>query len=145
MLSSQHNSGRAKDRIDPGGEDADFFVRVLNCKIDVSAFAAAYPITLALQDLLGPAILDLLNVTDQFFGVFRNAQKPLLDLFLCYRRAATPANPTGGLFIRQDSLFFRTPVDGRLALVRQAAFEHLEKKPLVPFVIVGPVRGDFSR
>ncbi len=144
MLGRQHNRGRAKDRVNPSSKNADFFVRVLNGEFNVSAFAAANPVTLALQDLLGPAVLDLLNVADQFLGVFGNAQEPLLDLFFHHRRAATPADTSRRLFVRQDSLFLRTPVHRRLALVRQAAFQHFEKEPLVPFVIVGPVRGDFS-
>src|SRR6266436_6407716 len=144
MLGRQHNRGGAKDRVNPSSKNADLFVRVLNGEINVSAFAAANPVTLPLQDLLGPAVLDLLNVADQFLGVFGNAQEPLLDLFFHHRRAATPADASRRLFVRQDSLFLRTPVHRRLALVRQAAFQHFEKEPLVPFVIVGPVRGDFS-
>src|SRR6267154_4110508 len=144
MLSRQNDRRRAIDRIDARCEHADFVVVIPNGKIDIGAFAASDPIALALQNFFGPAALDLLNVSDQIFRVFGSPQEPLFDLSFHYRRAATPANPAGRLFIRKHRLFLRAPVARRLALISQVAFEHLEKKPLVPFVILGPVRGYLS-
>src|SRR6185503_15622793 len=56
-----------------------------------------------------------------------------------------PADTTRRLFIRQHGLFFRTPVDLRDLFISQAAVEHLQKEPLVPFVVVRTVRGDLAR
>ena len=94
MFRGQHDCSRAKDRIDARREDANPLVKILNGEINVSAFTAPDPITLALQDLLGPAGFDLFDMLDQLFRVIGDAQKPLLDLFLDHRCAASPTDPS---------------------------------------------------
>src|SRR6185369_12355081 len=49
------------------------------------------------------------------------------------------------LLVREHSLFLRTPVDLRHLLIGQILFEHLQEEPLVPLVIVRPVRRDLAR
>src|SRR6185369_2914654 len=145
MFGGQNNRRGAKDRVDTGGEYTDLIRRVLYLEVDVSAFAAANPIALPLDDFFRPTAFDFFDVCDQLFCVLRGPQEPLLNLFLRDRRAAPPADPARRLLVGQDSLFFRAPIDGRLSLVRQTALQHFQKEPLVPFIVVRPVRRDFAR
>src|SRR5205807_6282230 len=41
--------------------------------------------------------------------------------------------------------FFGTPVHRRRFLVSQTALQHLQKKPLIPFVIVRTMRSELAR
>ena len=94
MFRGQHDCSRAKDRIDARRKHANFFIKVFDGEINERTLAASHPIALALQDLLGPAIFDLFDVLDQLFRVIGDAQKPLLDLFLDHRCAASPTDPS---------------------------------------------------
>src|ERR1051326_4685190 len=113
MFGRQNDRGRTVDRVDARGEHTNLPVAVLYRKLDKRAFAATDPIALPFQNFLGPTSFDLLDVGDQLFRVIGDAQKPLLEIALLDRRAAAPANSTRRLFVRQHSLFFRTPVDLR--------------------------------
>ena len=99
MLGRKHDRRRAEDRVDARGEHTNLLVAVLHREIDVGAFAAADPVALALEDLFRPARFDLLDVLDQLFRVFSDAQEPLLEISLLDRGAATPANAARRLFI----------------------------------------------
>ncbi len=95
MLSRKDDGRRTKDRVDASGEHAHTIVVFLDREINIRALAAAHPVALALQNFLWPAGLDFLDICNQLFGVFSDAQKPLFDLFLHHRRATAPANAAG--------------------------------------------------
>src|SRR6185503_13431800 len=116
-------------------------VAVFHSKLNKSAFAASNPVTLSLQHFLGPTSLDLFHVGDELFRVLSDAQEPLFQITLLDWSTATPADAARRLFVRQHGLFFRTPVHLRSLLVRESALQHLQEEPLVPLVILGPVRG----
>src|SRR6266850_715090 len=145
MFSGKYNSGGAEDCVDARGEHTNLLFAVLYGEIDVGPFAAPNPITLTLEHLLRPGGFDLLNIRDELFSVLRDAQKPLLQVSFFDGSAATPANPSGRLFVRKDCLFLWTPVDRGVLLVSQTTLEHFQEEPLVPFVVVRTVCRDFAR
>src|SRR5437588_9457863 len=100
MFGGEYDRIRAKDRIDARGKDANFLIKVFDGEINESTLAASHPIALAFQDLLRPAVFDLLDVVDQLFRVFSDAQKPLLDFLLDHRSAAAPTDPSRRLLVR---------------------------------------------
>ena len=75
----------------------------------------------------------------------RRRQKPLLDfLRLHRRRVVLPAAAVHHLLIRQHRLAQRAPIHAAAFAVRQSAFEHAQKKPLVPAVIFRLAGGNFA-
>src|SRR6267143_5389552 len=113
MFSGKHNRGGAEDCVDARREHAKLLFAVLHGEIDVGPFAAPNPITLTLEHLLGPTGFNLLNIRDQLLSVFRDAQKPLLQVSLYYDSAAAPANPTGRLSTQKYSLSLRNALPRR--------------------------------
>src|SRR6185369_1754755 len=113
MLSRQHYRRSAEDSVDTSCEHTNLLVAVFDGKLDKRTFTTPDPITLSLQNFLGPTGFDLFHVSDQLFGVVSNAQEPLFQISLLDWSSTTPADAAGRLFIRQHGLFFRTPVDLR--------------------------------
>ncbi len=72
---------------------------------------------------------------EQFFGIIRDFEKPLLHIFLFNFRIATPTPVARRLLIGQDGLALRTPVNPTFLLVGQSLRVHLKKNPLVPSVV----------
>src|ERR1700730_2268646 len=94
------------------------------------------PVPLHRQHALGPPAFEFLQALQQFVGVLCDSQKPLLDLFRFDRRILMPpAAPVHHLLVRQHRHALRTPVHTAAFPVRDSAFEHPQKKPLVPPVI----------
>jgi hypothetical protein len=145
MIRRQHDSRRAVDRVDARGEHTYLLITIFDLEIDIRAFTAADPIALTFQNLVGPTRFDLFNVGDELFCVVRDAQEPLFQVSFLDLSAASPADSSRRLFVREDSLFFGTPVDLRDLLIGQVLFQHLQEEPLVPLVIIRPVRSDLAR
>ena len=147
MIRRQDHGRRTVDRVDSRGEHTNLLVAipVLYLEVDIRAFTAAHPIALTFQNLVGPTGFDLFNVGDELFCIVRDAQEPLFQISLLDGRTAAPADPSRRLFVREHSLFFGTPVDLRGLLIGQILFEHLQEEPLVPLVIIRPVRSDLAR
>src|SRR6516162_9180549 len=55
-----------------------------------------------------------------------------------------PASPLFHLLIRQHRAALGTPVDATLFLVRDAALQHAQEKPLVPAIIFRFARGNLA-
>ena len=68
---------------------------------NLSAFAAAYPVSLHDLDALRPVQTVVLH---QFIGIFGNAEKPLLQIAVDYRRIASFAKAFHHLLIGQHGL-----------------------------------------
>ena len=81
----------------------------------------------------------------KFVGIFRDAQKPLLEFALLDQSIfVAPAAAVHDLLIGEHGRTFRTPVDFALLAIGQALLVELEKEPLVPAVVVGQAGGDFA-
>src|SRR5689334_5384752 len=125
MVHREHYGGGPEDSVDTRCEHTNLLVAVLHWKLDKGAYTAPDPITLPLQSFLGPAGFDLLHIREQLLRVVSDAQKPLFQISLLDGGAATPADAAGRLFVGEDRLLFRTPVDLRHLFISEAAVEHL--------------------
>src|SRR3954471_6310316 len=81
MLRRKLHAGGAIDSVNPRGEDGNLLAAAIDSEIDVRTFAAADPVTLHGPDFLRP-MLQLLQVLQELFGIFGNAQEPLLEVTL---------------------------------------------------------------
>ena len=146
MLRRQNHARGAVDSVDPSGEDADLFLRTIQPEIDLRSLRAADPVALHGQHTIGPMAFELLvNVAQQFVGVGGSLPEPLLQRALLHRRIfVTPAAAFHHLFVGQHRAAFRAPVHQRFLAIRQAALQHLEKKPLIPAIIFGFAGGDLA-
>ena len=108
------------------------------------AFGTADPVFLHAADLFGPA-RELFDVVEKFLGVLRDTEVVAGDFTLFHDRARAPAAAFDHLFVGEDGLVDRVPVDDLGLAVGDALFVHLQEEPLVPTVVVGLAGGDFSR
>src|SRR4029078_12141077 len=113
MVGRQDHGRRAIDRVDACCENTNLVLAILYREVDVRAFTTANPIALTFQNLVGPTRFDLFNISDELFCVVRDAQKPLVQISLLDLRTTTPTYSARRLFVREHSLFLRTPVDLR--------------------------------
>src|SRR5205807_9593049 len=67
------------------------------------------------------------------------------NLFLHHCSPAAPTDPSRRLLVRQHRLFLRTPIHCRSTFVSESTLQHLQKEPLVPFVVFRPMRRDLAR
>ncbi len=144
MLGRKHHEGPAVDRVGPCREDADWMTERRHGKIDVGADRAADPVALHQFHFFRP-VLERIESGVEPIGVGRDLEEPLLELALHDHRSAAFAPAVDHLFVREHGLIARTPVDGRLPAIRQAALVELNEEPLVPLVITGMARGDLFR
>src|SRR5437764_9819447 len=122
MFDREDNCRSAKDCVDARSENTNPVIMIFDPEINVRAFTAADPITLTLDYFVRPAAFDLLYICDEFFGIIRDAQVPLLDFLLRHLRATAPTDSARRLLIRQHRFFFRTPVNCGRSFVSEAAF-----------------------
>jgi hypothetical protein len=114
-------------------------------EIGLGAVRAPDPVALHGEDALGPAAFQLRHIVQQFVGVFRDPEKPLLERALLDGGLfMAPAAALHHLLIGQHGGASRTPVDQRSLAVGQAALQHFEEEPLVPAVVFGLAGGDLS-
>ena len=102
------------------------------------------PVPLHRQDLFRPRLKILLSGGEQFVGVLRDPEEPLLQLAHNHGGAAAPAGAVDHLLVGEHRLAARAPVDARLPLVGEVALEHLQEDPLVPAVVLGQAGGDLA-
>ena len=143
MLGRQQHERGAVDRVDARREDLDRVAAAGDRELYARAFRAADPVPLHDDDLLGPC-RQRLESFQQFVGVRRDAEEPLLQLARDDGRATAPAGAVDHLFVGQHRLVDRTPVDRRAPPVRQPALEHPQEDPLVELVVLGQTRGDLT-
>ncbi len=145
----QHHVGAAVNGVHAGGEAGDF-VRAVGFavgarnerEINFRTFGAADPVALHRLDALRPAF-ELIDIVEQPLGVIGDFEKPLFERLLNHDRSAPVAASVDNLLVRQHGLVVRAPVDVALLLVGQPAVEHLNEKPLRPFVIFRLAGGHF--
>src|SRR5437763_14529019 len=110
MFDREDDCRGAKDRIDTRCENTNPVIMIFDPEINVRAFTAADPITVTLDYFVRRAAFDLLYICDEFFGIIRDAQVPLLDFLPRHLRATVPTDSARLLPIRQHRFFFRTLV-----------------------------------
>jgi len=108
----------------------------------LDAIALTDPVLLHRDHAFRP-ILQSSQVIQKAVAVGGDLEIPLFQLFLDDRRMAAPAAAVDDLLIGQGRLATGAPVDAGGLLVRQAAFQHLQKNPLVPAVIFRQAGRDF--
>ena len=134
----------AHDGVDACGEDihATILDELGICIPDVMSkrkpdtFAFADPVFLHRSHAFGPSIQAMLDLIQQFTGVIGDAQVITWDLALFDQSARAPATAINDLFVGQHSLVNRIPIDDLGFAIGNAFFQHLEKQPLVPLVVL---------
>src|SRR5690606_20130870 len=122
-----------------------FCVADVVCEREAHAFALADPVLLHQAYALGPTLKAVLYLIEQFISVIRNAQVIAWDLALLYKRAGTPATAVDHLFICQNGLIDRVPIDDLSLAVGDPFFQHFQEQPLVPLVVLGIASTHFAR
>jgi len=126
--------------------------RVVKTEMDWVEFATANrisapktlsdPVFLHGGHLFGPSRKGV-AVDQKVFGVIGDAEKPLPEFLLTNNFAAAPAGAGFHLFVGQNRLTVVAPVDKGFLPIDHILFEHFQKKPLLPSIILGPAGGDF--
>src|SRR5689334_6861941 len=143
MFHSERNEGRAENSILARGKNTQRPLTSNQRKIDFCADRFADPVPLHDEYFVGPTG-ELLQITQQFFGILGNSKKPLLELFLSHCRIAAPAMPIDHLLVRQYGLARGTPIHKRVFFVRQVRLKELEKNPLIPSIVFRRASGDLA-
>ena len=108
------------------------------------ALGLADPVLLHQPDLLGPAVQGL-QAVDQVVSIVGDAQEPLVQLALLHQGARAPAAPIDHLFIGQDGVVDRIPVDHRIFAIDQTAPIQLQEPGLLLAVIFRVAGGELAR
>ncbi len=142
MLGGHDEERGPEERVGAGGEDLNRAV-AFDVELDLRALRAADPVPLQRLYPLGPLYL---GEVQQLFGVVRDPEEPLRQVFLYNRRPATLADPIrpDDLLPRQSRVVLGTPVNRRVVPVGDPLLEELHEEPLVPAVIFR-VAGDDLR
>src|SRR5688500_12029346 len=139
MLRSEHEVGRAEDRVRPRGEDADLFrvhdhwvtwlaaIDALRRREKDNLRALGAPDPVSLRRARGLRPVDPAQVLEQALGIETDGEEPLLEQPLLDLGAAPLARAVDDLLVRQHRLVLRAPVDGSLLLVREPALEQLQE------------------
>ena len=139
MLGREHEERHAEQRVGPCGEDGDVEVEAVEAEDDLGAFRAADPVALHRQHPLWPR-LEQLHLVQEPVCVCGDAEEPLLQVLRLDESAAALAVPVDHLLVREHRLVVRTPLDGHVLAVREAAFEEPQEEPLRPAVVLRLVR-----
>jgi hypothetical protein len=134
MLGGHRAEGHAHDGVGAGGEHVHPAVadRLAVLASDVvrerkaHALAPANPVGLHDFYRLGPAG-HLVEISQQLFGVVRDAQVVHGNLALFDRRAGTPALAIDHLLVGEHGLIDRVPVDNPALAIGDTFLEHLQE------------------
>ena len=132
----KNHEGDAVDGIYAGGEGAKlllFQAAVGDVEGDFDTFAAADPVALHGEDLLGP--VDEAAEVQELVGVLGNAEEPLLEGATGDESVAAFAGTVDHLLVGEDGVAGGAPYYGGFAAVDKAVFVELEEEPLVPAVV----------
>jgi hypothetical protein len=104
----------------------------------------ADPVLLHQPDLFRPAVQGLQPV-DQVVGIVGDAQEPLVQLALLDDGAGTPATPVDDLFIGQNGVVDRVPVDDPVLAIDQTAPIQLQEPGLLLAIVFRVAGGELAR
>ena len=110
MLDREHEERDAPQCVGSRREDLDLVAGLLDRERDAGPLAAADPVALHRDDALRP-VGQAVRVVQQALGVVGDLEEPLGQVAAYDRRAAPLARPGDHLFVRQDGLVLRAPVD----------------------------------
>ena len=143
VLGRHHEERRPEQRVRARGEHGVVDAHLGTGERHLRALGAPDPVALHGLDVLGPA--DGVQVVEQPVRVVGDAEEPLLELARLHGRAAALAAPVDHLLVRQHRGVLGTPVDRRVAAVRQPALEQPQEDPLRPAVVARLVRAELAR
>ena len=120
-------------------------IRNFMCECKTHADAFANPVFLHEFHALWPR--QIIQIIEQLFRVFRLGDVQIIpwDFALLDQCTAAPAAPVDDLLIRQNCLVNRVPVHHLGFAIRNAFLQHLQEKPLIPFVILRLTRRKLAR
>ena len=138
MLGGHGTEGGAHQGVGARGEDAEHFpfARKLVRETDVDAMALADPVGLHRLDALRPSG-ELSQIAEQLLCVGRDPHVVHRDLALLDERSGAPAAAVDHLLVGENRPVDRVPVHRAGLLVGEALFEHAQKQPLVPAIVLG--------
>ncbi len=142
MLGRQHHEGHTPQGIRAGGKHLQR-VALFGGEDDMRAFGFTNPVGLQRAHAFRP--IDTVK-TQQFIRVFRDAEEPLIQVFLDHRRAAAFAVAVVAphLLARQGGIAIGAPIDRRHLMIRQPVLEELREEPLRPAVVFRIGRDGFA-
>ena len=115
----------------------------LEGEVEPKTFASADPVALHEADPVGPAFQALFG-RQQLLREVRDAEKPLRHLAALDDGVGTPASPVDHLFVGENGLVDRVPVDDCAAAVDAAGFQEVQEEGLLSAVILDVARGEFT-
>ena len=103
----------------------------------------ADPILLHDLDALRPA--QVIQTSKQLLCIRRNVEVVARDFTLFNQGARAPATPINHLFICEHGLINRIPIDHLSFTIRNPFFQHFQKKPLIPAIVIRTAGSNFAR
>ncbi len=143
MTGGHRQVSGAHKGIRTGGIDGQGVIVTLHIEGDFHAFRAANPVALHRFYGIRP-VVQLIQIAQQLVCVSGDFDKPLWDLFTLNFGVATPAAAVDHLFVGENGLIVRAPVNGRSLLVHQAFFIQLGEEFLFPAVVFRGAGRDFT-
>ena len=143
MGGGEGEKGRAKQCIGAGGEDINGGLAFVT-KMNARARAFANPVFLHVDDF-GRPCAEARQIIQQFLAIAGDSHEPLGEFFLLHIRPRPPASAVYDLFIGEDALFNRVPIDDGFLAIQQIVCEKVQKHFLLVLVVIGMTAGDFAR
>ncbi|MNU64278.1 hypothetical protein D3C71_535490 [compost metagenome] len=145
VIGGQADEAGAEQGVGAGGVDLDGVVtgrgRVgREGPLHLQTLGPADPVFLHQADLVGPAAFQFRQAVDQIVRILSNAQEPLVQLALLHQGARAPAASVDDLFVGQDRIVDRVPVDHAVLAIDQTAFVQLQEPGLL-LAVIGRVAG----
>ena len=149
MVGGQTHEAGAEQGVRAGGVNLQPIVetgrsRARPSPFHLQALGPADPVFLHQANLLGPAAFQLGQAVDQIVRILSNAQEPLVQLTFLDHGARAPAAPVDDLFIGQDGVVDRVPVDHAVLAIDQAALEQLQEPFLLLAIVFGVAGGELA-
>ena len=153
MFWRHRDEGDPHDGVGTGGKDmkpavCDQFAPLVAQVVregEANPDRAADPVGLHDFHPLGPAVEIVLDLIEQLVGVVGDLEVIPGNLALFDHRAGAPAAPVDDLLVGEHGLVDRIPVDGLSLAIGDAALEHAQEQPLVPFVVGRIAGGHLAR
>ena len=114
---------------------------MLECKTDATTFTN--PILLHCFDALRPT--QSIKTREQLLCIGRDIEVITRDFTFLYQSSRAPTTTIDYLLICQDCLIDRIPIYYLSFAIRNSLFEHLQKEPLIPTIVIWTASGYFTR
>ncbi len=126
--------GGTHEGVRAGGVNGQLLIVIFHVEGDFHPFRTADPVALHGFNGIWP-VIQIIQIAQQFVGVSGDFDKPLWDLFTLNFSVAAPAAAVDDLFVCQNGLVVRAPVNGGCFFVDQPFFVQLGEELLFPAVI----------